>query len=512
MITSGSRGARRVRVLAILLLAGLAAVACGGGHEADDAPTVANAGGDAGSASAGNGGDHGGIGAIASAVTADGPAELSAGVHTIDVDGVQAISDDGATFTFTSSAGGNLAAGDLFVVPGVAARRVVSTSSSGGSIAVVTDQPTVDELFSDLDVKFDQAPDPSAIVYGGDPVEMPGEEPTLAFGDLDEGAATPVRNAPAVRLTSFGAAAADGAGCATSGSADTATTTVPGQNNPNAEKEGSSVSGPKIKGGPYTITPKFSIQPGCPRLKFSAEVEREGDVEVKGAIEGSVTAAKVSGEMAKGPTGATASVAVDLSGDVKATLNATSTVAGGKVDRAKVSFNFLKMDVPVVIAGVPFIVRIGIPFILDIRFTGNGDLISATLVSMKCSGQLGTTGADTPPSTCTMDPSKVELASSIAPTALNLSVGFKLGFGFGTILSAKSIGFAGVTATLGASAGITYSGAAALPLVECSRIDRVVQLNLGGEVELFGGLKLNTSTKVWDKSATDQVGSSCPKS
>lgn len=262
----------------------------------------------------------------------------------------------------------------------------------------------------------------------------------------------------------------------------------------------------EFSAGPYKIKPGASIVPDCRSMSFTIEASRGDGAAIRATLTGSATVGGIRGR-ATTRAGAESSLAVDLDASLQFALSAATKAS--TIDRAKVAWDAVKIDIPVIVAGVPLVVRVGIPLTIEARFSGGADTASGTLLTMSCQGTVTVArDSDTPKSICAMQPADVTQMMSIAPTAVVVAAGIKVGFGVGTVVKAKAVLFAGATMTLAGSVGVTYSGGTGIPVTECTRIDRSRSLNLGGEATVLG-MTLNMSKPIWTVESTDQIGQRC---
>ena len=448
---------------ALLITVALATVAC------TATPTAPPGSSTPSGTAAGSGTPH----PMASALSVQGPAVVDPAVVRVAPERVRAVSPDGARFTLSGTDG--LTSGSVFLVPGVAARKITAVHGTGDALVVDTVQATLGETFGDLDVRFGGVPDDARLLIGGDPAPAAG----TSVGSFED--APGLRRPGALR-----------AACPSS----------PGTPIPK-------VDGPGVAAGPYTFSPSLGYDAGCRTTTFSVGVGRtDAKVDLTGTLAGSLTVNSVRGALSTRP-GAGSSVTADIDAAMTFKVQAKAKAKGGAVDRGKVTWDMVKLDVPVVVAGVPVVVRLGIPFIVEVRFSGGADLLSATLFTMKCKGTVTVSpDSGTPKSICTMAPADINQFMSIAPTAFVFSAGLKVGLGLGVVAGKSAVAFAGMTGTLAGSIGATYSGGAGIPVTECTRVDRTVQFTIGGELSVLG-MSLSTSAELWKKTDTYQEGQRC---
>jgi hypothetical protein len=117
-------------------------------------------------------------------VTVD-KAVVRPGVVRVPVQQVKQVTPDGKSFVLTAQGAAGLTVGSVMVIDGVASRVVTAVAPAAGAVTVDTRQATTDEVFSDLDVRFDGHPDPSNAVFGT-PAESDGPAATIEPIDPDE--------------------------------------------------------------------------------------------------------------------------------------------------------------------------------------------------------------------------------------------------------------------------------------------------------------------------------------
>lgn len=421
---------------------------------------------------------------LTSALTATGPAELASGTVVVDPAALVAVSADGVEFTLVTDQ--DLDIGSVIVIPGVAARRVTAVeplpteAASTGAVPlrVQTEQATIGEIFSDLDVEFGGEPEPGAVLLADPGIEGDG---AVAMGDYEE-------NPPGFRR------------------AQPAQVSPPASPPCATGKAAQSVSLPAFSAGPYQISPSASIVPDCRSISFAISASRGDGAQMKVTLTGAATVGEIHGR-ATNRSGQESSLSMALDASVNVGISAVTSAS--TVDRAKISWDAVKIDIPVLIAGVPVVIRVGFPLIIEARFSGGADTVTGSLISMSCKGTVTVArDSSTPQSVCKMEPAGITKIMSIAPTAVVVAAGPKLGFGIGTVVGGKAVLFTGVTATLAGSVGVTYSGGAGIPVTECTRVDRAVSLNIGGEVTVLG-MSAAMSKQVWVKEASDQTGQRC---
>lgn len=444
---------------------------------------------------------------LASALAVHGPAELAPDTVVIDPAAVKSVSGDATEFTLITDQ--TVAVGTVFVVPGVAARRVTTVTplptetaaADKAAVLVGTAQATLDEIFSDIDVTFEGEPDPAAMTFAEPPADAAG------VGALGEYEPVPgFRRPPAALPASVAppAPAALLAPVARPRPASPGASPEPGP--PPCAGAPVGVGSPSVKAGPYAISASGSATPACRSISFAISASRKDTATITATLTGSATVGTIRGRVTN-RAGQSSRLAVDLDANLAFSMSAATEHA--TIDKAKVTWDLIKIDIPVVLAGVPTVVRLGVPLTIEARFSGGADIVKGTLLTLTCKGTVTiASDSDTPKDTCLLQPIDVQQIMSIAPSGVVIAAGLKLGFGLGTAVKGKAVVFAGATATLAGAVGVTYSGGAGIPVTECTRLDRSVSLNFGGQVEVLG-MTLSTSTPVWTKEATDQEGQRC---
>ena len=297
-------------------------------------------------------------------------------VH-VDLAAVRSISADGATMTMSKSAAEKMQPGSLFVIDGVASRKVTGVAAAGDGATVQTEQATPDEIFADLDVSFQGSPSLDQAVVGGPAVAAPGADPALS--STGPAAATGDRG-------QFGSAEQTrSAGAALACKARTASIIL------NAD--------------PITVTPSITTNADCTGFTFTADVTASsGPVSAGIVLKGGLTILNMSGHLSAGSSGSSQSAGAQINGNIDVSGKAAAQEPGGWVRRYKMTWDALKVDYPVVIDGVPFVFRFGIPLILELRFSGNHDTVVGQYIGLQCKGLLnvGSDADSTAADICTM--------------------------------------------------------------------------------------------------------------
>jgi hypothetical protein len=515
----GNPTAGRIRgVLAVFAIAGMVAAACSKGPD-DGEPTgapVALAGAHAPRP-------------IESALEVEGTAVLDPSVRIIEVSQVSAIDASGTTLVADAGAAADLAVGTLFVVPGVASGRVLGLTPTDGGVQVAFEQPDIVDLFAELDVRFSGRPDPELVMWETDPVTASADGDAfevfvpVALDDLpevDESASAETSGLPplasteaasTVRVVTAVDPAAEGgdegpSGCAPArGDEDGAGTAIAA---PGAQSFTATVAD-------YTVEVRHRLDGLCGTHYFKINTTRDDSLSITTSLFGWITSDRVDGELIITGDSLRQTVDLQVSGEMWFSMSGQVRRQGVDPSGVKVSFNAVKRDIPVVLGGVPFIVRLGAPFSFEARLPSLGDTLTATLLHLSCDGRFGTDGEGSGESTCTAAPVVPHIAESFGPMSFIVAAGMKVGFGPGVVIpmggTEKNTLFAGATATLSTSTGLTRSGTAGAPLVDCIRVDRSVQFNVAAEAQVFG-LSMSSPLNIWRKSGTDNLGRQCPTS
>ena len=426
------------------------------------------------------------------AFTATGKAILNPAVVTIPSTEVVAIGADGGRFTLSSAAAAKLKVGSTFLIRDIAGRKVTGITSVGADAQVDTAPAAIDDLFSDLDVTFSGTPNPAGIIVGGDPVIAAGDEPV---GSYDADTNTSASSSTPVSTTS------------------TAPTGLRRSTGAFRQASGCGLAGDRtlsLSIGDITVSPSIAFNADCSQVTFAAEATATSGVISAGlSFRATVAVSSVTGHLTGGASGdsSSASVALNAAGSAGGTAKANDV--GGVQKRYKISWDLLKEDYMVEVFGVPFVVRLGVPFIIEPRFSGRGDSVTGRFAEFACNGVLSVAGSADQKDACHASAANIASFISIAPSAIVVAMGFKLGLGPGVVVGKKAVVFGGIIGTAAYAVAATTTGATSAGLLDCIRIDRSLAFNTGIEATI-AKYTVNTTKQVWEKKATNSYGSRCP--
>ena len=278
----------------------------------------------------------------------------------------------------------------------------------------------------------------------------------------------------------------------------------------------------------FSIAASVGRNAQCNGYTFSADISgKGGPVSTSIGLQADYRTPVIKGRITAGESGTSQSTSVTLDGTIKVTGGAGAANPGGYQARMKLGWDIIKEDFPFTVAGVPFLVRFGVPLIIEFRLSGQHDTVRASFVSATCHGTIALPNLSAvDKSVCSMDPASVDSFLTLAPSAMVIAVGAKVGVGPGVSVplslpvrneegnrlptpQTKSVVFAGITGTVAISVGLTTTGATSIGIQDCLRTDRVVQL-VGSADASLGPVSASISHTFWQKTATNYSGPRCP--
>jgi hypothetical protein len=397
---------------------------------------------------------------------------------------VRELSTDGRTIVLDAGAEGadQLEDGDVMVLTGITAGKVTSVDRSGDEVRVSLEPAAITDIISDGELSWDeqQVDFSTASLRVWEPTSEPANKPRTggvgsgAAGGLVDGL-QPAMIGPPV------------AGALALVDAD-----------PLELAQAETRSG-EVGGYRYSFTPRVTSN----KLAFDLTVGKDADgyaILIESTFE--VTDLTTDGALSVNG-GSVTNFAFDApSVNGKATIDATASTGPQYGQGSVTAFEVpLSIDVPLVIAGIPFTLGIGAALSIEPAFsaadasvTGKLDLSYSGSTGMSVSGgSLSGTGAFNPEST---SPEDVIGGLSLSPVAVIVHLEFpQISFGLGTALARASANF-----NLRSSVGVQFSGST--HVIPCAAQNQAMVATaditgelLGTEVEL-GSVEIFRQT--WD--------------
>ncbi len=427
---------------------------------------------------------------VPSAFVAKGKMVMKPSTVTVPATDVTMISADGAVFTITKAAAGKLTVGGVFVVPKIASRVVTALQPAGDSVQVSTEQATPGQVFSDLDVSFDGKPDPAGVRVGDDPVVAAGGDPVSSSSAVDDAAATTVGTTTAVTPTKLrrDALAIGANACHAKTLAFTLTA------------------------DPIELKPFMTTNADCSAFVLGADIKAgSGALSAAFTLRGNVSVIKLHGHVSAGSAGESTSGGVQLSGALNLTGQARSEEPGGIQKQFKFTWDAIKVDWPVLVGDIPFVIRVGVPIIIEPRFSGGHDIIQGKYLGMSCDGTFssGSDSGKNSVDTCKLEAPAINSFVNLAPSGFVFAAGYKMGFGPGLVVGGKAIAFIGGTMTAAGAVGVSATGATSTGLLDCIQTDLSFQILVGVEAKL-GPIGFNANRVILKKEKPYYQGSRCP--